>query len=391
MENAYKKIKKLFRVRHKTPDLSGISEKAERIYWILQDRSPNGKTVEMSQEELVVYSHFSKQTVSKYLKELRKAGVLDWRRRGAQTNVYNLDVKTIRQQASEGHFPDFIRNGLLGRGYELGRAKEHLVKQRHCLLVGPEGVGKTAILKELANHNGWTDKEIIYLPQAAPAKPMLLALLHKVGYSDKVGNKSIRELSMLAARELAKKDYILLLDDLDGIKPLQAKEMEPLLERAQVVGACRQKKASAGDFWYAFAQVNIEPLDEEHQRELIGRYLDEKGIFIIDDPTRKLLIRELIRKSGGNLKILFRLLDQVRTEGEIDRRWIVEELGVEEEGYKELIVGPYIILIGAIVMAIRYLGLGLGDRELYMMAGMGYALFMIFRYFSYSWRRKDRK
>jgi hypothetical protein len=257
--------------------------------------------------------------------------------------------------------------------------------------VGPEGVGKTAILKELANHNGWTDKEIIYLPQAAPAKPMLLALLHKVGYSEGLGNKSIRELTMLAAKELAKKDCILLLDDLDGIKPLQAREMEPILERAQVVGACRQKKASAGDFWYAFAQVNVEPLSEEHQRELIERYLDEKGIFIIDDPTRKLLIRELIRKSGGNLKILFRLLDQVRTEGEIDRRWIVEELGVEEEGYKELIVGPYIILIGAIVMAIRYLGLGLGDRELYMMAGMGYALFMIFRYFSYSWRRKDRK
>jgi hypothetical protein len=303
-----------------------------------------------------------------------------------------LDVAARRHPASDEHSLALASNGLLGRGYELGRAKEHLVKQRHCLLVGPEGVGKTAILKELANRNGWTDKEIIYLPQAAPAKPMLLSLLHKVGYSDKgLGNKSIRELSMLAAKELAKKDYILLLDDLDGIKPMQAKEMEPLLERAQVVGACRQKKASAGDFWYAFAQINIEPLDEEHQRELIERYLDEKGIFIIDDPTRKLLIRELIRKAGGNLKILFRLLDQVRTEREIDRRWVVEELGVEEEGYKELIVGPYIILIGAIVMAIRYLGLGLGDRELYMMAGMGYALFMIFRYFSYSWRRKDRK
>ena len=42
---------------------------------------------------------------------------------------------------------------------------------------------------------------------------------------------------------------------------------------------------------------------------------------------------------------------------------------------------PVLILSGAMVMGARYLAIGLGDTALYIVAGMGAALFMGFRVF----------
>lgn len=47
-----------------------------------------------------------------------------------------------------------------------------------------------------------------------------------------------------------------------------------------------------------------------------------------------------------------------------------------------------LVLTAALALAIRYLGLGLHDRLLYVLAGFTYALGFLLRWFSYRWRRK---
>ena len=86
-------------------------------------------------------------------------------------------------------------------------------------------------------------------------------------------------------------------------------------------------------------------------------------------------------------------------------RQLLQRLGVElpspsdsngeapagERGEKEPVrfidMTPALLGLAAVVMALRYLALGMSDRELYVMAGIGYAAFVLIRTFSYRLRR----
>ncbi|MFQ6111292.1 MAG: hypothetical protein ACE5LX_04585 [Nitrospinota bacterium] len=59
----------------------------------------------------------------------------------------------------------------------------------------------------------------------------------------------------------------------------------------------------------------------------------------------------------------------------------------EPEPIRFIDMTPALLGLAAVVMALRYLALGLSDRELYVMAGIGYAAFVLIRTFSYKLRR----
>jgi len=59
----------------------------------------------------------------------------------------------------------------------------------------------------------------------------------------------------------------------------------------------------------------------------------------------------------------------------------------EKPGLRFVDMTPALLGLAAVVMAMRYLALGMSDRELYVMAGIGYATFMLIRTFSYKLRR----
>lgn len=48
---------------------------------------------------------------------------------------------------------------------------------------------------------------------------------------------------------------------------------------------------------------------------------------------------------------------------------------------------PMIVVLAALIMGVRYMALGMHDRMLYVLAGLGYALFFVVRSFSYLWQR----
>jgi len=61
--------------------------------------------------------------------------------------------------------------------------------------------------------------------------------------------------------------------------------------------------------------------------------------------------------------------------------------GKEKEPVRFIDMTPALLGLAAVVMALRYLALGMSDRELYVMAGIGYAAFVLIRTFSYRLRR----
>ena len=94
--------------------------------------------------------------------------------------------------------------------------------------------------------------------------------------------------------------------------------------------------------------------------------------------------------------------DVVEVEGHAEvlgnaERELLSRLGVElpstapledePEPMRFIDMTPALLGFAAVVMALRYLALGLSDRELYVMAGIGYAAFILIRTFSYKLKR----
>jgi len=97
--------------------------------------------------------------------------------------------------------------------------------------------------------------------------------------------------------------------------------------------------------------------------------------------------------------------DRIVLEGPPDglrgpERELLQRLGVElpgedpdpagdeaKEPVRFIDMTPALLGLAAVVMALRYLALGMSDRELYVMAGIGYAAFVLIRTFSYRLKR----
>ena len=52
-------------------------------------------------------------------------------------------------------------------------------------------------------------------------------------------------------------------------------------------------------------------------------------------------------------------------------------------GIRYIALTPILMVLGALIVAARFVALGLNDRDLYILAGLGYAVFFVMRYFIY--------
>ena len=140
----------------------------------------------------------------------------------------------------------------------------------------------------------------------------------------------------------------------------------------------------------ALAAWRAGELDPRELGQVRGRNVDEAG-----------LQRALYRSSMGEIEHVLgpalkgrRVLVQGRLAGA--GRTALERLGadVEElrpEGEKRYIdMTPAIFVVAALAMAVRYVSLGLDDQDLYILAGMAFALMYGLRpFFSKMQRPKD--
>jgi len=349
----------------------------------MRQRSRNGH-YSGKQEEIAQAVGLSDRTVRQYLNMLREEGYLSWERRRRESNVYSLDRETTSVQASDLHFNG---NGLAGRKEELKQLLDQGSKGTHVLLYGNEGSGKSTLLKELTNGNKWTGKQQIFIPFSSPAKPFLVNLARELGLDGNLSHMSIRELHRLCLEEVSKRDLVLILDNMDRLTPAQRYIVEELMNYCQIIAACSHRKDTDSSFWLNFKEIELKPLADEAVAAIIDRFFLDNDVLISPEDY-EVLKRKLIRFARGNPKRLMAILNRIKEEGAIDRIFIQEELQVKDDNF--IYVGALVIIIAAVVMAVRYLGLGLNDVGLYLLAGTGYAFFYILRYFTWSWR-KERK
>jgi len=136
----------------------------------------------------------------------------------------------------------------------------------------------------------------------------------------------------------------------------------------------------------------------------LDRLVEARGNEIRDE---KRAMRVLARSSLADLEPLVASAlngDSLVIEGRVrgPARAFLEELGVKlkeepaggdregaeaEEGWRYLDMTPFVFVVSALVMGLRYLSLGLDDRMLYVFAGLGFAFFYGMRPFLWRLQR----
>ena len=280
---------------------------------------------------------------------------------------------------------------LIGRAADLQRLRDNAARGRHTLLVGKVGLGKSHLLRVLTREL----PRSIYLDQVRPLRVSLLDLcqaLHARGHLaltdapwpdalKKLQRLNIRELTDVVAQSLHDRGYVLILDQLEGLTPTTAPTMERLLAEALVLGATSQLKPTLQKVWWAFDRIDLAPLTRDEARELLWALADPEQIA-----DRAMFEAKVLAQADGNPYALVEMVRQVAG---------VRQVGLQAirdlhhgAGVRYLDITPVLLLLGAVIVATRFVALGLNDPDLYIIAGSLGALFFVARYFLYRGLRR---
>jgi energy-coupling factor transporter ATP-binding protein EcfA2 len=327
--------------------------------------------------------------------------------------------------------------GLIGRDELVADVVREIRKGKHVLLTGPTGVGKSAVLIEAirrierrkseriqlditqemtlpeselthAEHREQRLLTLVYLRdhqakgqfitlarrllRTGIVKPSALELpksLDELPPESVDWTKYKRSINKLAVRDLTgaiipalyqhKKDggqVVIAVDDMSSITPTQQAFWLAVFDHAQVVACAVEKKASLKKLWWKSKEMEVKPLTPEASTEIVRTYIAARGT-LIESP--ELYISHVVKQSGGNPQAIADMLDNSAKERVVNKQQIREMR--HAAGVRYLDFTPVMLISGACIIGARYLAIGLGDKALYIMAGMAAALFLSLRFF----------
>ena len=295
--------------------------------------------------------------------------------------------------------------GLIGREELVSDLVAEIKKSKHIILTGPVGIGKSAVLRTALERVSGQVELLIKLHDhqakgqfVEMARQMLaLALISAkelelpVKFHDTPGPKidwkevksqvnrmSMRDLTQATIPALARSESkpVIAVDDLTSLTPTQMAFWLAIFDHAQVIGCASEKKARVRKLWWKMKEIVVKPLPHDVIRQVVKKYIETKGV-LIESPD--LYISHVVKQSGGIPQAIYDMLDESGKERIIDKRKVREMR--HEAGVAYLDFTPMVMILGALIVSMRYVGMGTGDKTLYIMGGMGAALFLTFRFF----------
>lgn len=297
--------------------------------------------------------------------------------------------------------------GLIGRDEVVAELAAEIKKGKHVILTGPVGIGKSAVLRAaleqvkdkvgflitLHDHQAkgqFVDmaRQMLALGLIAAEELDLPAKFHGVPGSEiewrevksQVNRASMRDLTQAIIPALARAEHkpVIAVDDLTALTPTQMAFWLAIFDHAQIIGCASEKKARIRKLWWKMKEIELKPLPADTVREVVKRCIAARGI-LIESP--ELYISHVVKQSGGVPQAIVDMLDESGKERIIDKRKVREMR--HEAGVFYVDFTPLIMILGALIISMRYVGMGTGDKTLYILGGLGTALFLTFRYFAF--------
>jgi hypothetical protein len=288
------------------------------------------------------------------------------------------------------------QNFLIGREDNLTKLIDNVNKNINTIITGKIGIGKTHLIKQL----DFKEKKILKLDEMGNLKftfiNMLLYLLNndkeaikemlysnydKTQLQQKLQRDSVPALITEVIAITQKHEYVLMIDNVDGITVKGMKCIEMLKDHFIIVTTAREIPISKANFLWNFDRVELEPLNRQNSIELI-----HKLSYDIEIEDYELYRNHIHDQSAGNPRVIFELCERYRKEIVVSDDIIrsIRHIG----GIPEIDMSFVIVFVLAGVTILRYVGREQGVINYRLIGGIAIALLFLFRFFLSKTKRK---
>ncbi len=190
---------------------------------------------------------------------------------------------------------------------------------------------------------------------------------------------TLPELTALLLRSLAGRRVLVFIETLE-VPPVQARFYAQLLDAAQVVAAMDSDNRRVRInrlLWRFNATLELKGLPLEAARALAEQTLHTQPVRFSDSRTRERWLRAVAQESGGNPEAIQRMAEAAAAEDCITPAK-ARDVG-HEAGRRYFDMTPVVMIAMIGFAALRYISRGLGERELWLLAGLGTTAYMVWR------------
>ncbi len=302
---------------------------------------------------------------------------------------------------------------FFGREVELRRLLKNLREERHTLITGQFGIGKSSLMNE-ARLLLTGEKHRVEFQSRAPAvrrdsiltvsspAPLGDCLRELAGGLHRYGDLSLetggeradwgavkKELTRLGLRNLeaeilkgiagSGKKYILFIANLERVSLSSLRFFQSLVRITVICGSALATKDMEPfrGFWASFERMPIERLPDPVARELVSHLMSLSSVRAADTEMCR---HEILSAADGNPFHIKNLVYRAATQRTLGRTEIRAFREVEEAPYFNM--GPLYMIGAGVLTAVKFFSTGAEKREHYIYySAIGFILYLTFRVF----------
>ena len=255
-----------------------------------------------------------------------------------------------------------------------------LAKGQGLLVLGESGSGKSELATAIAKHFE-SQRKVAIATYGGSAKECLVTIAEALDVptftaDDKPKPLTAEQLRKELLYDLRGGKALLIVDDAHRFPASLRYWLEDVLKQGGLM-LLLADRPPARDVFLKLPRMELEPLTPDQIRTVMYQEATNQGLAI--NPSR---FADLQQRVGGNPALAKRVIHE-------------ELMGIGDEmstDHRQYIDGtPFLIASLSAISIVRFIGIGMGDKALYMVGGIAMILAMTLRTLFYSLNRKSTR